>query len=101
MLPEEPLLGDESTYGVCQAEAHRLRAAGANCLEVRGVALLRGGARGWRSAPGGLTDGADREGVVWVIFGVWATVGWIVVDGGAPPALVLPLVRHLVFTHNH
>jgi hypothetical protein len=35
-----------------------------------------------------------RDGLVRVIFGAVAMVGWIVVDAGKPPAIVLPLVRH-------
>src|SRR5262249_47617148 len=43
-LPDATLFGDETTYPVCQAEARTLRSAGADKIEVRGAALLPGGA---------------------------------------------------------
>jgi hypothetical protein len=36
-----------------------------------------------------------RDGLVWVLFGPCEVVAWIAVDGGAPAAAVLPLVRPL------
>jgi len=94
-LPDETLFGDETSYPACQAEARRLRVAGASTIEVRGAALLPGGASGWTAQPAVSTAALRRDGLVWVLFGACNVVGWVAVDGGAPPALVLPLVRHL------
>jgi hypothetical protein len=95
-LPDADLFGDESSYPACQAEARRLRAAGAIALTVRGAAVLPGQARGWRVGGGGLVpDSLERHGRVWVVFGSIELIGWVVVDGGRPPALVLPSVRPL------
>lgn len=93
-LPHAALFGNESSNPACQAEAARLRAAGATRLEVRGVALRPGGAHGWTSDLA-IMAGAPRDGLVWVIYGTFAATGWIAVEGGAPPARVLPLVRPL------
>ena len=95
MLPDRPLFGDESTYPACRTAARGLRSSGARALEVRGAALLPGCAHGWIAESGRIADGPRRDGLVWVIFGSWPAVGWIVVEDGAPPAAVLPLVRAL------
>jgi hypothetical protein len=88
------LHGDDDTYPACQAEARRLRAAGATSLEAPAAALLPGGASGWSSNVAGLVTGQPaRDGRVWVIFGPLAATGWVAVQAGAPPAQVLPLVR--------
>lgn len=94
-LPEAKLFGDEGSYPACQAEARRLRATGAERLEVRGAALLPGQARGWTAAAGVAAAPAPRDGMVMVLFGTCTCTGWPAVDGGRPPAAVLPLVRHL------
>lgn len=94
-LPEAILFGGLDSYPACQAEARHLRAAGADRIEVRGAALLPGAAAGWVADPLQRTADSARDGSVRVIFGPCRLVGWIAVDGGAPPALVLPLVRHL------
>lgn len=93
-LPEAALFGNEVSYSACQAEAARLRAEGATRLEVRGAALLPGGAHGW-TADLGLPPAAPRDGWVWVIYGPFAATGWIAVQAGTPPSMVLPLVRPL------
>ena len=82
------------SYSACQAEAARLRAEGATRLEVRGAALLPGGAHGWTADPG-LPPAAPRDGWVWVIYSPFAATGWIAVQAGTPPSMVLPLVRPL------
>jgi hypothetical protein len=88
------LHGDDDTYPACQAEARRLRAAGATSLGAPAAALLPGGASGWSGHAACLvTAQPARDGCVWVIFGPLATTGWLAVQAGAPPALVLPLVR--------
>jgi hypothetical protein len=94
-LPKSTLFGNEASYPACQAAARRLRTAGARRLDVRGAALLPGAAAGWRAGAAGTTRAAARDGHVWVLFGACDAVGWVVVDGGAPPPQVLPLVRHL------
>jgi RES domain len=94
-LSQATLTGDEKSHLACQNAARRLRASGATALRVRGAALLPGQARGWMS--GTLLQRATkpRDGMVWVHFGECAFVGWVVVDAGCPPALVLGMVRGL------
>ena len=94
-LPDAILFGGESTYPACQAEARTLRAAGADGIEARGAALMPGCAAGWTANPAVATANPSRDGKVWVLFGPCNVVGWVAVDGGSPPAMVLPLVRHL------
>ena len=95
VLPDATLLGDESSHRACQAEARRLRAAGADRLEVRGAALNPGQARGWTATAGVSASQVPRDGKVLVLFGTCRCIGWVAVNGGQPPAEVLPLVRHL------
>lgn len=96
-LSEAVLHGGLASYAACQDAARRLRAGGARRLEAPGAALLPGGASGSRAMVSGLAAaGPARDGRVWVLFGVADLRGWLAVDGGAPPASVLPLVRHLV-----
>jgi hypothetical protein len=84
------------SYSACQADARRLRATGAERLEAPSAALLPGGASGSRAmAPGLVMAAPPRDGRVWVLFGSVDVRGWLAADGGAPPASVLPVVRHL------
>jgi hypothetical protein len=93
-LPPAVLQGDEDSYPACQAEARRLCAAGATSLDAPAAALLPGGASGWAGNVASLvTARPARDGRVWVIFGALTATGWVAVHGGAPPALVVPLVR--------
>jgi hypothetical protein len=95
-LPDAVLRGGMASYAACQAAARALRAAGAERLEAPGAALLPGGASGSHATVSGLAAAAPaRDGVVWVLFGAVGLRGWLAVDGGAPPASVLPLVRPL------
>ncbi len=94
-VPDAALFGDDRSHPVCQAEARRLRAAGAVRLEVTGAALLPGQARGWTAAAGVGAAREKRNGKVLVLFGACDCVGWVAVNGGHPPPQVLPLVRHL------
>jgi hypothetical protein len=94
-LADDVLFGNESSYPACQGEARRLRAAGATQIEVRGAALHPGAAAGWTANPSIAPAKPGRDGLVWVLFGACRVVAWVAVDGGAPPALVLPLVRPL------
>jgi hypothetical protein len=84
----------DSGYAACQAEARRLRRAGAKRLEAPAAALKPGTARGWSAAPAIAAASTPRDGRVWVLFGACNAVGWPAVIAGAPPAAVLPLVRH-------
>ena len=93
-LAARVLTGGLQSYAACQAEARRLRRAGAQRLEAPAAALKPGAARGWIADPE-LTPAADaRNGRVWVLFGACGAVGWPAVVAGSPPADVLPLVRH-------
>ena len=95
-LPASQANGGLSTYDACQAEARRLRAAGAKRLQARSAALVAGGARGWQSQGSGIEPSpTPRDGVVLVLFGALKAVGWPTVEAGTPPASVLSLVRPL------
>lgn len=83
-LPDEGLFGDETTYPTCQVEAARLRAAGAQRIEVRGAALLPGAARGWTADPALRPSSIARDGLVWVLFGGADLTAWIAAYGGSP-----------------
>jgi hypothetical protein len=78
----------------CQAEAQRLRRAGAKRLEAPAAALKPGAARGFTALPVQAPAATPREGRVWVLFGPCSAVGWPAVVSGSPPAEVLPLVRY-------
>jgi hypothetical protein len=93
-LATRAMTGGLTSYPACQAEARRLRNAGARRLEAPAAALRPGGARGWTALPDEKPAAAAREGRVWVLFGPCAAVGWPAVVAGAPPASLLPLVRH-------
>jgi hypothetical protein len=98
-LAEAPLFDDERSYPTCQNEARRLRAAGATRLEVRSAALLPGQARGWVASGGGMALApVARDGLVWVLFGGDDLLGWVVVDSGQPPKMVVSLVRQFGLT---
>jgi hypothetical protein len=88
------LTGGLSSYATCQAEARRLRKAGAERLEAPAAALKPGTARGWTAAPAVKSAATPRDGRVWVLFGPCQQVGWPAVVAGSPPEAVLPLVRH-------
>lgn len=95
-LPAEQTEGGLATYQACQAEARRLRAAGATRLQTRSAALHGGRAHGWLSRGGGAEPSpVPRDGMVCVLFGHLDLVGWLAVDAGSPPAVVLDLVRPL------
>lgn len=88
-------LGGLASYPRCQAEARRLRAAGAQGVRAKSAALLPGGATGWM-VDGGEKEATTRDGEVLVVFGRRPDfVGWPVVDAGHPPARLLPRVRKL------
>jgi hypothetical protein len=93
-LSVRAMTGGLASYATCQAEAGRLRKAGVKRLEAPAAALKPGMARGWTAAPTVASAATPRNGRVWVLFGPCPAVGWPAVVAGAPPAAVLPLVRH-------
>ncbi|HEX2297456.1 MAG TPA: RES domain-containing protein [Pseudonocardiaceae bacterium] len=94
-LAGEGLLGGEETYPACQELARQARAAsGAATIRAPSAALLPGAARGERTEGGGLVPAADRDGVVYVLYGRRPDLrGWRVVEAGRPPVRLLSLVR--------
>jgi hypothetical protein len=95
-LPAHVLRGNISTYAACQSEARRLRALGNDKLESTSAALIGGGARGWVSNPHINPAPTARDGKVWVLFGARSDlVAWPLVESGAPPERILPLIHHL------
>lgn len=94
-LQEALLTGGTESYPACQAEAARLRRAGAKGLVAPSAALRPGEGRGWR-VESGLQEGPRRDGEVLVLFGHRPDLlGWRVVDPGRPPLEALAKVRHL------
>jgi hypothetical protein len=101
LAPETPrlrkrvLTGGIESYDACRKEARRLRAKGAETLRATSAALLPGGARGW-TVDGGLKPGAERDGVVFAVFGPRPElVGWTATFEGRPRSDLLNRVRHL------
>lgn len=87
--------GGLDTYGRCQAYARRQRTAGATALLAPSAALSQGAAGGHHT-DGGLRPGPAADGRVLVLIGARPDLmAWAVVTAGAPPADVLPVVRHL------
>jgi hypothetical protein len=94
-LKANVLTGGRDTYWACQAHARRLRARGASRLVAPSAALVQGGAAGREIDQGRERAGAARDGRVIVFFGrPERLVGWKAVERGAPPADLLPRVRH-------
>jgi hypothetical protein len=93
-LPQTTLTGDTDTYPDCQAEATRLRSAGAAGLRAPSAAVATGAASGWRVS-GGLVPARSRAEHVLVLFGRRADlVGWVCADGGRPRPELLAKVHH-------
>ena len=94
-LPKSVLTGGIENYKSCRQEANRLRLRGAKALRAPSAALLPGGARGW-NVDGGLRMAAEREGVVFAVFGRQpGLVGWLAAFLARPPDHLLARVRHL------
>jgi hypothetical protein len=94
-LHESVLAGGIVTYEQCQAEARRLRSIGAAALRAPSAALLQGGARGW-TVDGGLQPAAERDGIVFAVFGDRPDlVGWLAALAARPRSDLLDRVRHL------
>ena len=92
-LHARTLRGGKNTYAACRREADRLRKRGATGLVALSAALAAGDARGKR-VDGGVRPGPARDPRVIVLFGRRPDlVGWPVVDGGRPPAELLPRVK--------
>ena len=64
-LPPVQTEGGLSTYDACQAEAERLRIAGAKQIEATSAALVHGGEHGWLSRGGG-TEPKISEGLLFL-----------------------------------
>jgi hypothetical protein len=95
-LPRALLTGGFDTYARCRKEARRLRTRGAIAMRVESAALLPGGATGWK-VEGGLRRTAERNGMVFVLFGVRPELeGWMVAFDGRPRRDILSRVRHLL-----
>jgi hypothetical protein len=96
-LPAEVLVGDESSYPACQAEARLLRAGGAFGLRAPTAALLSGRTGRYQVDPDGVYRSATVETETVVVFSAIAPgdlVGMPLAEGHAEPG-VLADVRHL------
>src|SRR6185503_19151463 len=67
-LSARVMTGGLLSYAACQAEARRLRRAGAKRLEAPAAALKPGTARGWTAIPAIAAATRPRDGRVWVLF---------------------------------
>jgi hypothetical protein len=95
LLPLPVLLGDESSYPACQAEARRLRGAGALGLKAPSAAVDQSTASGHRT-DGGLVPGPPRDETTIVLYGLRPDDrGWFACALGRPSATQLRRVRHL------
>jgi hypothetical protein len=95
-LPIDVLTGGIASYPVCQAEARRLRRAGAPGLVAPSAAVRPRTPSGFRSE-GGLRPGPARSERVFVVFGAQPSlVGWSACAEGRPRADLLARVRPLV-----
>ena len=94
-LPRPVLIGGMDTYKECQKEARRLRTCGAQALRAPSAALLPGTAHSWR-VDGVLQPGAERDGVVIIVFGSRRDfVGWMAAFAARPRSDLLANVRQL------
>jgi len=94
-LDQATLTGNVASYAACQAEARRLRDAGADGLTAPSAALPSGAPSGFRT-DGGLVSGPERDEGVFVLFGPRPDlVGWAACADGRPREDLLPRVRSL------
>lgn len=94
-LARATLTGGRDTYAACRSHARRLRSQGVRRLHAPSAALMPGAARGRQVAAGHESDARPRDGRVIVVFSAPDGIaGWKAVEAGAPPADVLPRVRH-------
>jgi hypothetical protein len=97
-LAHRTATGGLDTYARCQAEARRLRAAGATGLVAPCAALTPGGAAGLR-VDGGLQSATPRDGRTIAVFGRRPdAVGWRAAFQGTPAPSLLDKVRPLAPT---
>ena len=93
-LPRPTLLGAESSYAACRAEARRLRERGATGLVAPCAAVDSRTASGLRT-DGGLKPGGRRRERTIVLFGRRPDlVGWAACAEGRPQDDLLGRVRH-------
>lgn len=92
-LPLDVLQGDQTSYPECQAEATRLRNAGAPGLTAPSAALQRGGAAGWQ-VERGVKQAPARDGLVVVLFGAQPSLTCWCTAIGYPASGLLAQVRH-------
>ncbi len=89
------MTGDLSTYADCQAEARRLRAAGATRILAPCAAKKPGSPSGWLSDPD-LRAGPPAVETTIALIGVRPSqLGQLSAEFSRPHASLLPLVRHL------
>lgn len=94
-LDPATMAGDASTYPTCQAEARRMRLAGARGLVASSAALDSPGPSGLR-VDGGLRPGPIRAERTFVLFGPRPDlIGWAACHEGRPRADLVPRVRPL------
>jgi hypothetical protein len=93
-LSARQMIGDDTTYTVCQAEARRLRDRGAASLRAPSAAI-QAGASGFR-VDGGLVPGPRLAEETIVLFGRRSDLrGWQACAAGHPGVELLSRVRHL------
>jgi RES domain-containing protein len=94
-LDDATARGDQDSYAACQVEAKRIREARNEGLVAPSAALRGGEVRPWRAVGEANVSADERSASVVVLFGPRSDLdGWLVVDGGAPPAHVLSRVRY-------
>lgn len=94
-LPIPVLVGDEMSYRQCQAEARRLRRAGAVGLKASSAAVDHAAASGHRT-DGGLVPGPQTDEATVVLYGLRPDdPGWFACAIGQPSVEQLRRVRHL------
>lgn len=99
-LSDAVMTGDQTTYRSCQAEARRLRAAGATGIVAPSAAVSGATGSGFRT-DGGLRRGPRRAERVYVLFGVRPDlVGWAACADGRPREDLLVRVRHFPGTRR-
>jgi hypothetical protein len=91
--------GGRRTYPSCQDHARQLRTRGVQRIVAPSAALVAGGASGRSVVAGAERSTEPRRGQVIVLYGPpEGLVGWKAVEQGAPPADLLPRVRHFSAT---
>lgn len=93
-LPEEVLLGDETTYSACRTEARRILAGGATALRAPSAAI-EPDPSGFR-VDGGLVPGPALVSETLVLFGRRPDLrAWRACGEGTPGPEILPRTRPL------